>query len=109
MLSDLQGATLGRGSALGTIRDDDEPPALSIAGDTGPEDVGELVFSVTLMARAPAEVTVNYATMDDTAIAGDDYGPVEGTLTFAPGETARTIRVAVVDDAVDEADEESSR
>ena len=107
VLSDPRGATLGRGSALGTIRDDDEPPALSIAGDTGSEDVGELVFSVTLMARALTEVTVNYATMDDTAIAGDDYGPVEGTLTFAPGETARTIRVAVVDDAVDEADEES--
>ena len=106
VLSDPRGARLGRGSALGTIRDDDEPPALSIAGDTGPEDVGELVFSVTLMARAPAEVTVNYATMDDTAIAGDDYVPVEGTLTFAPGETAKTIRVAVVDDAVDEADEE---
>ena len=107
VLSDLRGATLGRGSALGTIRDDDEPPTVSIAGDTGPEDVGELVFSVTLMARALTEVTVNYATMDDTAIAGDDYVPVEGTLTFAPGETARTIRVAVVDDAVDEADEES--
>ena len=107
VLADPRGATLGRGSALGTIRDDDEPPALSIAGDTGPEDVGELVFSVTLMARAPTEVTVNYATMDDTAIAGDDYGRVEGTLTFAPGETARTIRVAVVDDALDEADEES--
>ena len=106
VLADPQGAMLGRGSALGTILDDDEPPALSIAGDTGPEDVGELVFSVTLMARAPTEVTVNYATMDDTAIAGDDYGPVEGTLTFAPGETARTIRVAVVDDALDEADEE---
>ena len=107
VLSDPRGATLGRGSALGRIRDDDEPPALAIAGDTGPEDVGELVFSVTLTARAPTEVTVNYATMDDTAIAGDDYGPVEGTLTFAPGETARTIRVAVVDDALDEADEES--
>ena len=107
VLSDLRGAALGRGSALGTIRDDDEPPALSIAGDTGREDVGELVFSVTLMARAPTEVTVNYATMDDTAIAGDDYGRVEGTLTFAPGETAKTIRVAVVDDALDEADEES--
>ena len=106
VLADPRGATLGRGSALGTIRDDDEPPALSIAGDTGPEDVGELVFSVTLMARAPTEVTVNYATMDDTAIAGDDYEPVEGTLTFAPGETAKTIRVAVVDDALYEADEE---
>ena len=89
VLADPRGATVGRGSALGTIRDDDEPPALSIAGDTGPGDVGELVFSVTLMARAPTEVTVNYATMDDTAIAGDDYEPVEGTLTFAPGETAR--------------------
>ena len=107
VLSDPRGARLGRGSALGTIRDDDEPPALSIAGDTGPEDVGELVFSVTLIARALTEVTVNYATMDDTAVAGEDYGPVEGTLTFAPGETAKTIRVAVVDDAVDEADEES--
>ena len=105
VLSDLRGATLGRGSALGTIRDDDEPPALSIAGDTGPEDVGELVFSVTLMARALTEVTVDYATMDDTAVAGDDYGPVEGTLTFAPGEVSRTIRVSVVDDALDEPDE----
>ena len=106
VLADPRGATLGRGSALGTIRDDDEPPALSIAGDTGREDVGDLVFSITLMARALTEVTVNYATMDDTAVAGEDYGPVEGTLTFAPGETAKTIRVAVVDDALDEADEE---
>ena len=106
VLADPRGATLGRGSALGTILDDDAPPALSIAGDTGPEDVGELVFSVTLMPRALTEVTVDYATVDDTAIAGDDYGPVEGTLTFAPGETAKTVRVAVVDDAVDEADEE---
>ena len=105
VLSDLRGASLGRGSALGTIRDDDEPPALSIAGDTGREDVGELVFSVTLMARALTEVTVNYATMDDTAIAGDDYGPVEGTLTFAPGEVSQTIRVPIVDDDLDEPDE----
>ncbi len=107
VLADLRGATLGRGSALGTILDDDEPPALSIAGASGPEDVGELVFSVTLMARALTEVTVNYATMDDTAIVGDDYGPVEGTLAFAPGETAKTIRVPVIDDALDEADEET--
>ena len=105
VLADPRGATLGRGTALGTIRDDDEPPALSIAGDTGPEDVGELVFSVTLMARALTEVTVNYATMDDTAVAGEDYGPVEGTLTFAPGEVSRTIRVPIIDDDLDEPDE----
>ena len=106
-LSAPSGATLAHALATGVIRDDDEPPALSIAGDTGPEDVGELAFRVTLMARALTEVTVDYASMDDTATAGDDYGPVEGTLTFAPGETAKTIPVTVVDDAVDEADEET--
>ena len=107
VLSDLRGATLGRGSALGTIRDDDEPPALSIAGDTGPEDVGELVFSVTLSAPSLTAVTVDYASTDGTAAAGRDYGMVEGTLAFARGETAKTIRVPVIDDVLDEADEET--
>ena len=74
VLSDLQGAALGRGSALGTIRDDDEPPALSIA-DTGPG-----AGSVTLIA-GPGRG-------DRRTIrrSGDDYGPVEGTLTFANGQ-----------------------
>ena len=107
VLSDLRGATLSRGSALGTIRDDDEPPALSIAGDTGREDVGELVFSVTLSAPSLTAVTVDYASTDGTAGAGMDYGMVEGTLALAPGKTAKTIRVLVIDDALDEADEET--
>ena len=107
VLADPRGATLGRGSALGTIRDDDEPPALSIAGDTGAEDVGELAFAVALSARSLTGVTVDYASMDGTAAAGSDYDAVEGTLTFAAGEVWKTIRVPVIDDAVDEADEEA--
>ena len=107
VLSDLQGAALGRGFALGTIRDDDEPPALSIAGASGAEDVGELAFAVALSARSLTGVTVDYASMDGTAVAGSDYDAVEGTLTFAAGEVWKTIRVPVIDDAVDEADEEA--
>ena len=107
VLSDLRGATLGRGSALGTILDDDEPPTVSIAGASGAEDVGELAFAVALSARSLTGVTVDYASMDGTAVAGGDYGVVEGTLAFAPGETAKTIRVPVIDDALDEADEET--
>ena len=100
-------ATLADDSATGTILDDDEPPALSIAGATGAEDAGELAFAVTLSAPSPTAVTVDYASTDGTAAAGRDYGMVEGTLAFAPGETAKTIRVLVIDDALDEADEET--
>ena len=106
-LSAPTGATLDAGSALGTILDDDEPPALSIAGATGAEDAGELAFAVTLSAPSPTAVTVDYASTDGTAAAGRDYGMVEGTLAFAPGETAKTIRVPMIDDALDEADEET--
>ncbi len=107
VLADPRGAMLGRGSALGTILDDDEPPTVSIAGASGAEDVGELAFAVALSARSLTGVTVDYAAMDGTAVAGGDYVPVEGTLAFAPGETAKTIRVPVIDDALDEADEET--
>ena len=45
-------------------------------------------------------MTVDYATADGTATAGEDYTAVSGTLTFAPGETEKTVRVAIIDDAV---------
>ncbi len=39
-------------------------------------------------------MTVAYATADDTALAGSDYVATSGTLTFAAGETSKTIQVA---------------
>jgi hypothetical protein len=50
-------------------------------------------------------VTVGYATTDGTATAPADYTATSGTLTFAPGETAKTVTVAVVGDTVFEGDE----
>jgi chitinase len=44
-------------------------------------------------------VTVDYATADGTATAGADYNGTSGTLTFAPGETAKTVSLAIEDDA----------
>jgi chitinase len=43
-------------------------------------------------------VTVDYATHDGTATAGSDYSAQSGTLTFAPGQTAKTLVVPVADD-----------
>ena len=104
-LVDPSGATLAAGSATGTIRDDDETPALSIEGAAGDEDVGELAFDVTLSAPSGRVVTVRYATFDGTAMSGDDFVPAKATLTLEPGVASAAIRVAIVDDIFDEPDE----
>ncbi|MCY4558938.1 MAG: cadherin-like beta sandwich domain-containing protein, partial [Chloroflexi bacterium] len=64
-----------------------------------------LEFAVTLNRAAAHEVSVDYATEDDTATAGADYTAVSGTLVFAAGETAKTVSLPVLDDAVDEGKE----
>ncbi len=64
-----------------------------------------LDFAVTLSREAAHEVSVDYATADGTATAGEDYEAASGTLVFAPGETAKTVSVAILDDAVDEGKE----
>ena len=50
-------------------------------------------------------MTVDYATAGGTAEEGADYAATSGTLTFAPGETARTIAVPTLEDEVDEENE----
>ncbi len=64
-----------------------------------------LDFAVTLSGPATGPVTVDYRTLDASAKAGEDYEAREGTLTFGAGETDKTLRVTVLDDAVDEGDE----
>ena len=73
-----------------------------IEGDTGSSSV-ELTVTLTGSTELPA--TVSYATDDGTATAGEDYAPVGGLLTFAPGETAHTVTVEVNGDLVFEPDE----
>ena len=48
---------------------------------------------VELGAPAKAAVTVAYRTEDGSAVAGKDYKPTSGTLTFAPGEKAKSFTV----------------
>jgi hypothetical protein len=62
-------------------------------------------FTVTLSEPAGETVTVAYATADGTAKAKSDYLATSGTLTFAPGETTKTITVAVKGDMRVEDDE----
>lgn len=73
-----------------------------LEGDSG---TTEATFTVTLSEASSQTVTVDYATADDTAIAGTDYTATNGTLTFAAGETSKTITVSVQGDTTTESDE----
>ncbi len=79
------------------------PAHLSVADARAREGVDEaVVFPVTLSRATPGEVTVAYATRNGTAKAGEDYERTRGTLTFAAGETEKTVSVPILDDALDE-------
>ena len=82
------------------------PPGLTVANAEVREAANAtLAFAVTL-SRAPTNtVTVDYATSDGTATAGSDYTATSGTLSFAAGETEKTVSVPVFDDGHDEGSE----
>ena len=80
--------------------------ATNSQGITQPADV-DLTFTVSLSPVSGRQVTVNYAEgVGGTATAGTDYTALPaGTLTFAAGETSRTIAVSVTGDTVEDGDE----
>lgn len=98
------GATIADAQATGTILDDDgvQPGAFTI-GDVsvaeGNAGTTNLVFTVTRTGGSDGAATVDFATANGTASAGSDYAAQSGTLTFADGETSKTITVAVTGDA----------
>ena len=82
------------------------PAALSVADARAREGTDETIdFAVSLSREASGPVTVDYTTADGSATAGEDYTRTSGTLSFAPGETEKTVRVPVLDDAIDEGEE----
>jgi len=107
-LSGPSNAGIADGQGVGIITDDDEP-RVSISDVTKSEgrngQTTLFTFTVTLSAPSATPVTVNYSTVNGTAAAGSDYEAATGTLTFAPGETTKTITIKVKGDRTKEADE----
>ena len=87
----------------GTITDNDTPlPGLSFpSGNISvDEEDGPARVTVTLTPASTETVTVDYETRDLTGGAqeGEDYTAISGTLTFAPGETSKTITIEILGD-----------
>src|SRR5205823_1850795 len=83
-------------------------PSISIAHIKVTEGTGTsstAILTVTLSGAYSSPVSVNFTTADGTASAGSDYTPVNGQVVFGPGETSKTITVAVSPDATYETNE----
>ena len=117
-LSNPSGATIADGEAVATIRDDDDPPLISIADVSvreGNAGVVMATFRVSLSGPSGRAVSVDWSTEDGSpaegpgtaaaAVAPADYTAASGSLSFAAGVTERQITVEVKGDVVDEPDE----
>jgi serralysin len=62
-------------------------------------------FTVSLSVPVTSTQSVSYATADGSATAGSDYTAASGVLTFAAGESSKTVVVTLNPDSVQEADE----
>jgi hypothetical protein len=96
-------AALIRAEGVGTIRNDDLPPALRVGDATaleGSSGPGRITFPITLSHPSSLPVTVSWSTTDGTALNGSDYAATGGTLAFAPGDTVTSLAMVLIDDAI---------
>ena len=70
-------------------------------GETG----GTATVTVTLSKASSSAVTIDYQTVDGTALAGSDYTTSSGTLTIAAGSTSGTFTIPITSDDVIESSE----
>lgn len=106
-LSAATGAVFGDAQGLCTIADDDALPNLKINNVTMTEGNASVNASLTVSLSAPSgkTITVKYATANSSAVAPGDFTATSGTLSFAPGQTVKTINIAVKGDLLDEVTE----
>lgn len=105
-------AEIGADRASVLLLDDDDLSALPqvstddvalVEGDTGQS---ELTFTVSLAGPVEGDITIDYTTIDGSAIAGEDYQPSAGTITFTPeGPATATITILITGDMRIEPDE----
>ena len=107
-LSNPGNATIGDGSGLATVSDDDPVPVLAvndISVTEGNAGTTTATFTVTLSAASGKSVTFDWATHPGTATAGTDYVAASGNRTIAAGPRPPRSRVTVNGDVLDEANE----
>ena len=107
-LSNPANATISDASGIGTITDDDAQPTLTISDESEAENVGLMSFDLSLSSISALDITLDYATADDTAVAPGDYTQDVGSITIPAGSLNAIIDIAILTDGLDEGNEQFS-
>lgn len=96
-----EGNLLGSPKSV-TVRltDNDQGVQFENPAYTVNEDAGQVTIRVRRPDEGGAPVTVDYATVDRTAVAGVDYGATHGTLEFGADSQVQSLVVPLLNDAV---------
>ena len=95
---------IGDDQATVTIQNDDQA-RISISNITVGENTGTAMLTVTLDQPVDTDVSIDFATSDNTATDTTDYLATSGTLTLTPGMLSIQIPVSLVDSELVEFDE----
>jgi Ca2+-binding RTX toxin-like protein len=81
-------------------------PNINIVGSSAVEGLApnKLTFTISLSEPLTSALTLNYSTSNGTAISGKDYTAITGSISFAAGDTVKTITVAILNDDISEVD-----
>lgn len=108
-LSSANGQIGDPATAVLTIHDDDQNQASTVQFATAAlvavEAQGIATVEVTRQGDVAAAASVRLTTQDGTAVAGDDYGPLDTVVSFAEGEASRAVDLVILADALAEEDE----
>ncbi|MFZ0061268.1 MAG: Calx-beta domain-containing protein, partial [Pyrinomonadaceae bacterium] len=104
-ISNPNNATIADAEGMATILDNDPPPTVSI-NDVSVNEAScvttSAVFVASLSLASGKPISVDFATANATAIAGNDYVAASGTVLFNPEESAKQISVEVIADTANE-------
>ena len=95
-------ATIAKAQGVGTIiNDDNVTPATVVFSQptySVQEDLGVLTVTVTRSGDTTGSTSVDYAAVDGTATQKADFEYAAGTVTFAPGDTSKTLPILINED-----------
>lgn len=99
----IAGPSPGSKTVQWNVVDDLPAPVVTIGnasmteGDSGSQQMN---LPISLSVPLAGRLAILLATRNGTAIAGADYAAVAQTLTFEPGETAKSVAVAIYGDTL---------
>ncbi|MEH2023054.1 PQQ-dependent sugar dehydrogenase, partial [Nostoc sp.] len=106
VIDQAEGATLGLQRTLAITIQDNDRSSIDFTAPVVNEGNGSAIVTAT-RGNASAAASLDYITVDGTAKAGSDYQAqtVPKTLSFAAGETTKTIVIPIINDNVGESNE----